>query len=359
MFDDELGPLARDYVGADAATDLAATLLWQRPRASLAVVGGRDGQGGRARRPTSWPRALDTAGSWLRRDLGEPVGLDLGPHPHDPVPGVNLRRQRHRAPRVVLQHARGRRGRRRRGRRQQVLPPVARLPGPYDPDFEPAATLPGAVLGHERPLDAGAVRHERPGRRRGSSRRPARAACRSAAMRTTGSAKWLANETVPLPFTRRGHRRRGGRDAGAHPEPLTRSGRSRPARRSGRPGPSRGREALGPRVPWTAMPRDRDLLLGTLAAVVAASCSAPWAALTVRRGGRRGRRRLHGVARDPRRGLPRDPRQGPGNGSFIGRRGPRCSRGAGGRRWRPPRSWASPSTSRCSRHSGWCRSPSP
>ena len=82
------------------------------------------------------------------------------------------------------------------------------------------------------------------------------------------------------------------------------------------------------------------------------------AALAVRRRGRRGRRRVHGLARRPGRDLPRGPghARGAAGSSFAA---VRASPGAGGRPSRPPRSWASPSTSRCSRPSASSRSPSP
>lgn len=71
IFDDELGALARDYVGSDWSQDLAATLLaTPEGRASAWWGNATTGAGADARQVTA--NALDTAGQWLRRDLGNP-----------------------------------------------------------------------------------------------------------------------------------------------------------------------------------------------------------------------------------------------------------------------------------------------
>jgi penicillin amidase len=74
IFDDELGPLARDYVGTDWANELAATFVgtpdgrasqWWGDARSAHVVSDTAAA-------TMTAQALDAAGSWLRRDLGSP-----------------------------------------------------------------------------------------------------------------------------------------------------------------------------------------------------------------------------------------------------------------------------------------------
>ena len=199
IFDDELGPLARDYVGADVATDLAATLLGTGEGLASAWWG--DAKTGRSASPsTVVAAALDTAGSQLRRDLGEPSGWTWGR-----IHTIQFRESTlgdsgiaplewyFNAPGAAVDGADG-----------AVNNNYYRLsrayPDPYDPDFEPATTLEELYSVTNGPsmralydmsdLDAGRI------------------------ITTTGQSgvpfsrhandwipKWLANETVPLPFT--------------------------------------------------------------------------------------------------------------------------------------------------------------
>ena len=72
IFDDDLGPAAANYVGSDWANDLAATLIGTPDGRTSAWWGDRkSGTGADAAKVTAM--ALDTAGSWLRRDLGDPT----------------------------------------------------------------------------------------------------------------------------------------------------------------------------------------------------------------------------------------------------------------------------------------------
>ncbi len=77
IFDDDLGPYAAVYVGSDWANDLAATLIGT-PDGRLSAWWGdrRSGTGADASAVTSM--ALDTAGRWLRRDLGDPATWSWG-----------------------------------------------------------------------------------------------------------------------------------------------------------------------------------------------------------------------------------------------------------------------------------------
>jgi penicillin amidase len=70
LFDDELGDLARDYAGSDWANGTAANLLGTPEGLSSPWWGdARTGQAASAAAVVSG--ALDTAGSWLARDLGD------------------------------------------------------------------------------------------------------------------------------------------------------------------------------------------------------------------------------------------------------------------------------------------------
>ena len=357
IFDDELGPLARDYVGADVATDLAATLLGTPEGLASAWWG--DAKTGRKASPADVvAAALDAAGSQLRRDLGEPSGWTWGR-----IHTIQFRESTlgdsgiaplewyFNSPGAAVNGADG-----------AVDNNYYRLsrayPDPYDPDFEPAATLGGAVLGHERPVDARAVRHERPGRRPDHhDHRPERRAVQPSRERLDPQVAGQRDGSAAVHG--RGHRRRGGRDPGAHAEPLTH--RDAAARHAGvdPPGPTRGRAAPGPRVPWATMARDRDPLIGTLAAIVAAVLFGTLGPLS-RFGAEAG---VGGVAFTAWRAILGVAflailvtTRGAAGSSVAAVRG---LPGAGGQPWRRPRSWASPSTSRCSRPSGWCPSPSP
>jgi penicillin G amidase len=199
IFDDELGPLARDYVGADVATDLAASLLGTPEGRTSAWWG--DAKTGRMAAPGDVVNAaIDTAGSQLRRDLGEPKGWTWG-RIHTiqfrestlGESGIGPLEWYFNAPGAAVDGADG-----------AVNNNYYRLsrayPDPYDPEFEPAATLGELYSVTNGPsmralydmsdLDAGRI------------------------ITTTGQSgvpfsrhandwisKWLANETVPLPFT--------------------------------------------------------------------------------------------------------------------------------------------------------------
>ena len=77
IFDDDLGGWAKDYVGSDWANDLAATLVGTPAGRTSPWWGNRvTGQAGDAGNVTA--AALDTAGSWLRRELGDPSGWTWG-----------------------------------------------------------------------------------------------------------------------------------------------------------------------------------------------------------------------------------------------------------------------------------------
>ena len=186
LFDDDLGPQARDYVGSGYAQDLAAALVGTAAGPSVRLVG-RPSRPGPARPAVDvTAAALDTAGAWLRRDAGRPVELDLGPDPQDRLPGGHAGRQRDRPARVVLRLVAGRRRRGRRRRRQHLLPARPRVPGPDGPD--------GQGRGHAARACSTSPTGRRCGRcttwatstPAGSSRRPARAASRSAGTPTTG-----------------------------------------------------------------------------------------------------------------------------------------------------------------------------
>ena len=126
LFDDELGPLARDYVGSaqswvaleNALADPASP-WWDDTTTPVTET---------AKQVIA--EGMDAAGAELRAAFGRSGCLDMGPHAYGDVRRGDAREQRHRATRVVFQRwtARGRR-RRRRGRRL-VLPAQARLSQP-------------------------------------------------------------------------------------------------------------------------------------------------------------------------------------------------------------------------------------
>jgi penicillin amidase len=77
IFDNELGSLARDYNGSDWANELVAVMIGTPDgRASAWWGDARTGQGASAAEVTAI--ALDSAGSWLRRDLGGPDFWEWG-----------------------------------------------------------------------------------------------------------------------------------------------------------------------------------------------------------------------------------------------------------------------------------------
>ena len=77
IFDDELGPYARDYVGSDYAQDLAATMV-TTPEGRASTWWGDARTGTHADPATVAAVALDAAGSWLRRDMGAPSNWTWG-----------------------------------------------------------------------------------------------------------------------------------------------------------------------------------------------------------------------------------------------------------------------------------------
>ena len=77
IFDNDLGPYSASYTGSDWANDLAATLIGTPDgRASTWWGDRKAGTGADASAVTS--AALDTTGSWLRRDLGNPASWAWG-----------------------------------------------------------------------------------------------------------------------------------------------------------------------------------------------------------------------------------------------------------------------------------------
>ena len=131
IFDDDLGPLARDYVGSP----------WSWVALERLIGGSRSRRGGTTRpRRRSRPRSCHRAarhGRGRRRAAGRlrrPGPVGLGPAAHGDLQGGDDRDgQRDRAARVVLQRGTGGRAGRRRRRQQLVLPPEPRLPGPDRP----------------------------------------------------------------------------------------------------------------------------------------------------------------------------------------------------------------------------------
>jgi penicillin G amidase len=80
IFDDELGANARDYVGSDWANELITSMVGTpEGRTSPWWHDARSGQAVSYADSTAVAAtALDTAGSWLRRDLGNPDGWQWG-----------------------------------------------------------------------------------------------------------------------------------------------------------------------------------------------------------------------------------------------------------------------------------------
>ena len=77
IFDDDLGPQARDYVGTDYAQDLAAMLVGT-PEGRTSAWWGDRRSGTPAPAGDVVADALDTAGAWLRQDLGSPTTWTWG-----------------------------------------------------------------------------------------------------------------------------------------------------------------------------------------------------------------------------------------------------------------------------------------
>ncbi len=199
IFDDDLGPQARDFIGSDYAQDVAATLVGSSEGRASAWWGDvKTGTGASATDVTA--KAFDTAGSWLRRDLGDPGAWTWGR-----IHTIQFRESTLGDSGIAPLEAYFNSG----------TTPVAGAAGavdntyyrlsrayedPYDPEFVPADTLAGLFSVTNGPsmralydmsdLDAGRI------------------------ITTTGQSGqpfsrhsddwigyWLANETVPLPFS--------------------------------------------------------------------------------------------------------------------------------------------------------------
>ena len=100
MFDDELGPLARDYVGSPVSWVALGGLL---DRARLALVGRHDHARCAETADVIVLRAMDEAGAELRAALGEPDGWNWGRLHTATFQEATSGRERHRAAGVVLQ----------------------------------------------------------------------------------------------------------------------------------------------------------------------------------------------------------------------------------------------------------------
>ena len=133
VFDDDLGPLARDYVGTPPAQKVIDALFDDPEAAWWDDTSTPD----RETSPEIVARALDEAGSVARDVVRRTDQLDLGPPAHRDLPGGDGRLQRHRPARVVLQRRPARGRRRGRRPRQHLLPVRAAYPDPLDPDYVP------------------------------------------------------------------------------------------------------------------------------------------------------------------------------------------------------------------------------
>ncbi|HYO44906.1 MAG TPA: penicillin acylase family protein [Candidatus Limnocylindrales bacterium] len=199
IFDDDLGPQARDYIGSDWAADLAASMIGSDDGRTSPWWGDVKAGGGASAIAVT-AAALDAAGSWLRRDLGDPKDWDWGR-----IHTVAFREATLGLSGIAPLEAYF----------NSDAKPVAGAAGavnnmyyrlsrgyedPYDPEFEPATTLEGLfsvtngpsmrALYDMRDPDAGRIITTT-----GQSGQPF--------SRHTGDwiGYWLENETVPLPFT--------------------------------------------------------------------------------------------------------------------------------------------------------------
>ena len=145
MFDDELGPLARDYVGSTAS--------WVALEQALADPDWAWWD------DTTTPGVTETLGADRRQRDGHrrrraasglrgPRWLDLGTDAHGHLRGADDRHERDRTPRVVLQRRPGGGRRRRRRDRRLLLPTRAGLPRPGRSDRR-AGRDGRAVHGHQ------------------------------------------------------------------------------------------------------------------------------------------------------------------------------------------------------------------
>ncbi len=199
LFDDELGPLARDFVGSDTAHDLAASLVGTPEGRASAWWG--DARTGREGDPEPVvAAALDAAGSWLRRDLGSPRRWTWG-RMHTVTfqestlgtSGIGPLEWYFNSPSYPVAGADG-----------AVDNTYYRLwrayPDPYDPDYEPADTLPELFSVTNGPsmralYDLGDLDGGRIVTTTGQSGHP------FSRHGTDFIGPWLANQTVPLPFS--------------------------------------------------------------------------------------------------------------------------------------------------------------
>ena len=127
IFDDDLGTLARDYVGSPFSWVLLRQLLddpnsaWWDDSRTAGVTETSD---------AIVARAMDEAGCGVARRLRQPRWLVVGTHPYRDLPRGHAGHERDRAAGVVLQRGTARRARDRRGRQQHVLPVLVRLSRP-------------------------------------------------------------------------------------------------------------------------------------------------------------------------------------------------------------------------------------
>lgn len=199
IFDDDLGPQARDYIGSDWADDLAASMVGSAEGRTSPWWGDVKAGGG-APATAVTAAALDAAGSWLRRDLGDPGAWDWGR-----IHTISFREATLGLSGIAPLEAYF----------NSDAKPVAGAAGavnntyyrlsrgyedPYDPEFEPATTLAGLFDVTNGPsmralydmsnLDAGRIITTTGQSGQSFSRHS-----------TDWIGYWLENETVPLPFS--------------------------------------------------------------------------------------------------------------------------------------------------------------
>ncbi len=199
IFDDDLGPQARDYIGSDWADDLAASMIGTADGRTSPWWGDVKAGGG-VSAPAVTAAALDAAGSWLRRDLGDPKGWTWG-RIHTiafkeatlGLSGIGpLEAYFNSSPTPVAGAA---------GAVDNTYYRLSRgYADPYDPEFQPPTTLAGLFSVTNGPsmralydmsdLDAGRIITTT-----GQSGQP------FSRHATDWIGYWLQNETVPLPFS--------------------------------------------------------------------------------------------------------------------------------------------------------------
>ena len=199
IFDDDLGPQARDYIGSDWADDLAASMIGTAEGRTSPWWGDVKAGGGVSAAATT-ASALDTAGAWLRRDLGDPKDWDWGRiHTvafREATLGLSgigpLEAYFNSDPKPVAGAA---------GAVNNTYYRLSRgYEDPYDPEFEPATTLAGLFSVTNGPsmralydmssLDAGRIITTT-----GQSGQP------FSRHASDWIGLWMENETVPLPFS--------------------------------------------------------------------------------------------------------------------------------------------------------------